>query len=504
MEELWKVAVGIAGIGTVGAFVFWSLYKDWLKLPALKNRLTKHQIFILFLVFLVLTFLFGIASLAAYVMAQGLSTDGPAVVIGPVTQYQGAVDKETLKKILDASTTGSNDSLAAKDQQIEELKAALERVNKLAAAGDVQAQAALEEARRSGDTAKLQAFLVRDADRIQAQSTSEEFLKLCREIATVSYLRGDIQEASFRIETILHARPNDLFALNKRGFVQLLHGELDEAQQSFGTRLGSEYSESVQSIVSGNSTAESESWVSAWQATAYGNLGLIYYTRGDLDQAEEMHQKALLIEEKLGRQEGIAAQYGNLGLNYQDRGELDRAEEMLKKALAIQERRGLQEDIAIHYGNLGLTYQKRGDLDRAEEMLLKALAIDQRLGNLEGIARHCGHLGRMYLERGDTEGAERLLLKSQELAEQLGNHEALANACFPLGLIAKIRGDRESARKLWTRARELFETIGDAGHGQDDARLARQLPARRNSGMTRQSSVWYWLGLFGERGTSVP
>ncbi len=41
-------------------------------------------------------------------------------------------------------------------------------------------------------------------------------------------------------------------------------------------------------------------------AAAYGNLGLIYRTRGELDRAEEMQKKALAIEEKLGRQEGMA------------------------------------------------------------------------------------------------------------------------------------------------------------------------------------------------------
>ncbi len=37
-----------------------------------------------------------------------------------------------------------------------------------------------------------------------------------------------------------------------------------------------------------------------------------------------MLKKALAIEEKLGRQEGMASQYGNLGLVYRTR-ELDRA-----------------------------------------------------------------------------------------------------------------------------------------------------------------------------------
>ena len=48
-----------------------------------------------------------------------------------------------------------------------------------------------------------------------------------------------------------------------------------------------------------------------------------------------MFKKALAIDEKLGRQEGMANHYGNLGAIYQTRGELDRAEEMYEKSLAL-------------------------------------------------------------------------------------------------------------------------------------------------------------------------
>ncbi|MBI4504273.1 MAG: DUF4062 domain-containing protein, partial [Chloroflexi bacterium] len=44
-------------------------------------------------------------------------------------------------------------------------------------------------------------------------------------------------------------------------------------------------------------------------ARAYGNLGNVLHVRGDLDGAEQMHRKALEINERLGRLEGMASQY---------------------------------------------------------------------------------------------------------------------------------------------------------------------------------------------------
>ena len=94
----------------------------------------------------------------------------------------------------------------------------------------------------------------------------------------------------------------------------------------------------------------------AWP-TSTATSGSSTETRGELDRAEEMLKKSLAIEEKLGRQEGMANQYGNLGLIYRTRGEFDRAEEMLKKSLAIDEKLGRQEGMANQYGNLGVIYR---------------------------------------------------------------------------------------------------------------------------------------------------
>jgi len=65
MQEIWKIGIGVAGIAAVGAFVFYALYKDWLRLRAVAN-LTREQRFKLFQLFLVLTFVFGVSSLGLF------------------------------------------------------------------------------------------------------------------------------------------------------------------------------------------------------------------------------------------------------------------------------------------------------------------------------------------------------------------------------------------------------------------------------------------------------
>src|SRR6478672_11560578 len=65
MEKFWKAALAVSGLGAVGAFVFWSLYKQWLSLGIFAN-LTSEQTFIVMLVFLALTFIFALTAFITY------------------------------------------------------------------------------------------------------------------------------------------------------------------------------------------------------------------------------------------------------------------------------------------------------------------------------------------------------------------------------------------------------------------------------------------------------
>jgi hypothetical protein len=74
MEKFWKVALGVAGIGAVGMFVLWSLYKDWLKLPYFVP-LSQDQTFRLFRYFLFLTFGAAVLGVGAWIIRGRASTE---------------------------------------------------------------------------------------------------------------------------------------------------------------------------------------------------------------------------------------------------------------------------------------------------------------------------------------------------------------------------------------------------------------------------------------------
>lgn len=79
MEEIWKIAITIGGLGAIGAFVFLSLYKDWLKLQIF-SKLTKKQTYNLMRIFLFLVFISLIAFLIAYFKVESINGKKPSKI----------------------------------------------------------------------------------------------------------------------------------------------------------------------------------------------------------------------------------------------------------------------------------------------------------------------------------------------------------------------------------------------------------------------------------------
>jgi tetratricopeptide (TPR) repeat protein len=72
-----------------------------------------------------------------------------------------------------------------------------------------------------------------------------------------------------------------------------------------------------------------------------GNLGNVYYMKGDVDKAQEIYQKALEIDEKIDHLEGVARHSSNLGLVYQKHGDISKAREYWEKAVELYKRIGM-------------------------------------------------------------------------------------------------------------------------------------------------------------------
>ena len=345
----------------------------------------------------------------------------------------------------------------SKDHLLAGVRAALERAYIDAQEGTLEAQAALDAARQSGDLAEVQSLLVADAVRLKSESirTRTDYLERCREVAAVAYLRGDNIVAEVWSEEILRESPDDWRARDILGQLAGREGRWDDAVANYERLLNSSDRHA--------------------QVRASSRLGVIHARRGVLDQAQVMFQKAIELAEQLGDFRELARGYGNLGVVFRVNGDLDEAERMSKKSLEIHEEWGWLEGAARNYDNLAMIYFVRGDLDQAESLNQKALELNERLGSLEGIATCYGNLGSVFRVRGDWDKAKEAYLKSLEMSERLNAPEMIAANYGNLGTVCQgiaaealdqgiesraVNEHLEEAVRMHEKSRQINDRIG--------------------------------------------
>ena len=196
------------------------------------------------------------------------------------------------------------------------------------------------------------------------------------------------------------------------------------------------------------------------ESSAISNIGLIYQTKGELDNALKFYLEALGISREISYRQGEANQLGNIGLIYSDKGDLDNALKYLQDALEIHKEIGYRQGEASDLGNIGLIYSDKGDLDNALKYHQDALEIHKEIGYRQGEANQLGNIGLIYHDKGDLDGALKYHQEALEIDREIGYRQGEAADLGNIGLIFKAKGDLDDALKFCNEALIIFKKIG--------------------------------------------
>ncbi|MFH1897316.1 MAG: tetratricopeptide repeat protein, partial [Candidatus Desantisbacteria bacterium] len=164
-------------------------------------------------------------------------------------------------------------------------------------------------------------------------------------------------------------------------------------------------------------TNESSDQTRAELAFEIGNL---YYSLSNLQNAMEYYEIALPLLKKINDQANEASTLGNIGAVYQNMGELDRALKYHQQALGIHKQIGDLQGEATILGNIGLVYQNMGELDRALKYHQQSLGIHKQIGDLQGEATQLGNIGAVYQNMGELDRALKYHQQALEIHKQIG------------------------------------------------------------------------------------
>ncbi len=350
-----------------------------------------------------------------------------------------------------------------------------ERLSSIAGCGDVEALTApLPPPRDPATRAKVEAL--RDA--LARAKVLEDAAKLADGLAIVdpaavqaaaTGYRAIEAEAQYHRGRLLNGlgRYEDAATAQRSAFLAALASRHAEVQFSAALELLSIHNMGL------SKPDEAERWGEVAHAVLAGmpdnrqaearwlnTMGTLYWTKGELDKADDHIRRALAIREKLtgpGAVRATAASLVDLGVVADERGAYDEARRYYARAIELLESTVGPDHpaLATVISNLGILAWEHGDYAAAEAQYLRALKIDTDAfgASHPNAALTILNLGLAYHDAGrEAEALDHFQRSLALLEKSMGpSHTMLTWALQGIGRIAARRHDLATARAALER-----------------------------------------------------
>ncbi|NLG98422.1 MAG: tetratricopeptide repeat protein [Chloroflexi bacterium] len=192
-------------------------------------------------------------------------------------------------------------------------------------------------------------------------------------------------------------------------------------------------------------------------ADLYTHRSTLLWVRSRYPQAVSDLKQAMQIFEEAGDPFNAESLNSNLGLVYWTMGELDLAEKTLLSAIRFYRETGSDQLLTYDTGNLGLIYFARGDLEPALRLTEEHIALADRINFVYEYHRGRRNLGTVLYYFGEYERSIEETTVSHKFYETCGSRDAYALDDLWLALCYHALGEPERALAL---ARKTLEQAG--------------------------------------------
>ncbi|MCL1492330.1 MAG: tetratricopeptide repeat protein [Pseudanabaena sp. Salubria-1] len=174
-------------------------------------------------------------------------------------------------------------------------------------------------------------------------------------------------------------------------------------------------------------------------------LGMLKAQQGQVDQAINLYQQSLEINESIGFVMGKPATLIEMAKIYQSQGLVDKAFEQYHQALEIARQIGNVEKEATALSWIATIHTQKGQIEEAINLYRQASEIYDQIGNIGYKAATLHGMADIYFRQGQFEQSVNLFKQSLEIKERIGDVHGKAITLWYLGHIAKEQGDFQTA-----------------------------------------------------------
>jgi signal transduction histidine kinase len=196
-------------------------------------------------------------------------------------------------------------------------------------------------------------------------------------------------------------------------------------------------------------------------ASAYNNIGLIYWNSERLDSALIYYEMSEDLFRAIDRKRGLSSTLNNIGLIYQSMERYEESIEYFNKLLKITDNGDEDYFRAIGLQNIGQSYGYIGKYDSAYYCFLKSRKLYEAMEDKFGLSKSYHALGTNFISMDSLEQSEANLLKAIELNTELENEHSLASNYLVLSSAYDKMGESEKRLKAVLKAKELFPYFDD-------------------------------------------
>lgn len=206
----------------------------------------------------------------------------------------------------------------------------------------------------------------------------------------------------------------------------------------------------------------------------YGGIGSLYRYQSNYPKALEFYFKALKIDEKFDRKNGLAIKNGNIGNVYSELSNFPKALEYYFKSLKINEEIGDKNGVSSILSNIGIIYSHQLNYSKALDYYFKALKISEEVENKYLIASNLGYIGNTYQNQNESEFikqglslndryflANKYYFKALDISEQLGNKYLIATWLGNIGNVYEEQLEHQKALEFYYKSLEINEELGN-------------------------------------------
>ena len=186
------------------------------------------------------------------------------------------------------------------------------------------------------------------------------------------------------------------------------------------------------------------------------NIGNIFLSLGEIEQAIAFYQQSLAISQEIQDRPGEEISLGGLGNAYNSLGQYEKAIDFYEQSLAIsQEIKDRQREV-VSLGFLGNAYLSQGQFERAINFYQQSLAISREIKDPQRDATSLIGLGNAYSSLGQFERAIAVYEHSLAISRGIGDHQGKVNSLENLSNAYQSLGEYE--RAIWQLLRSKAQS----------------------------------------------